>query len=261
MIASQVDETITNEDSYVVPFISGRMVGTMRDGSESLESINCGLLSVHNELGSNKSILLPLVAEIGIKTLTVLTKGETCDKFPTWLTHAITSSEPNTTKAVNKHFANIYAGMDDEDGLIDRAFQVNILAAKDDPEIFSSHPSQLIKRLSYEILTGDPSSGIAHYRKVVAAKDFIQNGHVIEALVSETLMVPWACKEFDMPYSLCRDLRWFGAQYLTKNTRGNLTPQLRPLFEQQRQQMEAEFMRDTNEEWGALSALSAIIRR
>lgn len=259
MQASQVDETITNEDSIVVPFTSGRILASLSGG------LDIGAVSLNNNMGSNKSIILPMCQEREIGTLTVPKQGEQPEfEVPQWFADLVEGYGPNTPKNVRGVMRNIMTNMerDEFELTIDREYQTNILVPADHENAFYKEaPNVALNHLRYEILAGKPDTDYADYRDVVSAKEFRQNGHILEATLRSTLMKAWAVDEIDLPYALCRDLRWLGAQYLTKNTRGNLFPQLKPTVEEYVRHIEAEQMKGRNEEWGALAAFSQVIGR
>ena len=86
-------------------------------------------------------------------------------------------------------------------------------------------------------------------------------GHILEVLLNATIAKVWDTTELDCSSRVTRDWRWLGAQYLTKNTRGNLFPQLVPQITQIMRDEEMALMKGSNEEWGALAALTSAINR
>ncbi|WP_339119001.1 hypothetical protein [Halomonas sp. BMC6] len=257
MIASQVSSDFTNEDKLVVPIASGRLVGEF-DEHPSVALF--GAVSIHNELGSNKSVLLPLYRPEGEASLLAAALGQAAPGSvdsvkPEWFGLACTNSASGSQRVIDGTMKAIVTSMG-ADTPINRSFQVNLLVDKNE-DLSRKQPSAAIKTISYEILSGDAEADLATYRRVYPADEFVENGHLLEAVLSCTMMPAWQCKNFDMPYSICRDVRWLGAQYLTKNTKGNLFPQLLPVIENTLRQARDREMQGMNEHWGALGFLSS----
>lgn len=260
MIASQADPGITNEGSLVIPLVTGRLVAQFPE--EERETV-FGLLSIHNELGSNKSVMLPMYREPDISTLTIATSPPIDEVgAPSWFVEACQEVSPQNPRAVKASLAKFAKMAAEGSGemRISRDIQLNALIPSDS-SFLKAQPINAVKMISYEVLSGHLGSDVANYRRVVPAGDYLQNGHMVEAILNSSIMPAWGCDELDLPYSLCRDLRWLGAQYLNKNTRGNLFPQLCPMIEEMIRQEEIKQMAGMNESWGALSALTAMIRR
>jgi len=252
-----------NDDGYLIriPFVEGEMACTARE--EATQQF--GFMSLHNKLGSNKSILLPLMADTLSSFLGVVTKDDP-GSYDGWFGEAIRCSAPGPTKAIRNAYNELL--MKAEDATLQRSYQVNVLAKLDDGiQIVNngqSNPSagtypDRLSAFDYEILVGLHRKDGASWRNLVCMDRFKGNGHVVEALMTSTLCGYWGVKEFDLPYSLARQLRWLGAQYLRKQTRGNFFPQINPTIDDIAKSIEAGQMKCNNDEWGALAALTAVI--
>tara|TARA_B100000929_G_scaffold284182_1_gene266134 strand:- start:1347 stop:2132 length:786 start_codon:yes stop_codon:yes gene_type:complete len=257
MIASQVNPDFQNEDKLVLPVASGRLIGEFE---EETDIPLFGAVSIHNELGNNKSVLLPLYRAENEATLIATALGQVAPDSikslqPEWFNKACENSACGGRRVVDGGIKTIFTSMG-SDAPINRSYQVNLLIDKAD-DLSRKQPSAAIKSLSYEILTGEAEADLATYRRVYPMDEFVENGHMLEAVLRCTMMPVWHCKNFDMPYSICRDVRWLGAQYLTKNTKGNLFPQLLPIIDDVLRQARDREMQGMNEHWGALGFLSS----
>lgn len=260
MIASQVDTAINNDGLIIVPTISCQIAAQF---SEEPEDSLYGIISIHNDLGSSKSIMLPAYREAHSERLTINhlnTKSEPSEKSnaPDWFLNACLASEINSPKNVKASMQTVVANMGAEIP-IHRDIQLNILVPEDE-KFLKKHPTDLLPYLQLEILSGEVGTDLATYRRVYNGDEFDENGHFLEAILSCTLMPAWQTKEFDLPYSICREARWLGAQYLSKNTRGNLIPQLTPIVESHFKKIIDSRMSSMNEHWGALGFLSSLKR-
>lgn len=261
MIAAQVKPDFHNEGCIVVPVVTGQIAAQF---DEEKNQDLFGVMSVHNELGGNKSVILPLYRLSEISTLVINPLGEkfreesACANTPDWFTKAcnLPSQTASSSRAIRNLMKEIVANMG-TDTPINRDIQLNILVPEAD-EVHKKQPAKAIESLQYEILSGEAGADMATYRRVYNATDFYENGHLLEAILSSTLMPAWQVTELDMPYSTCRDVRWLGAQYLSKNTRGNLFPQLMPIIESHLKIKVDKQMMGMNENWGALGFLSSV---
>lgn len=236
-----------------VPFVEGEIACSF----DADRTNDFGIMSLHNKLGSNKSIVLPLLVEKGISTIMVPTDSSAAEYDEGWFRNALNACQPAPVKAVKTAFdALVEEGRDHLSFL--RCYQVNVMAqlGKDGKIV---EKGDRLHSFTYEILTGVHMRDGAENRCEVPMWDFKGNGHVVEALVSRALCPTFGAEEFDMPYSVARELRWLGSQYLRKMTRGNFFPQINPIIDEIVRRIESDMMRGSNEEWGALSALSAVI--
>lgn len=255
MIASQVDPSYTNDAYTVIPFVTAELIA---EAPENADSEDYGLIAIHNHLGSNKSILIALERIAGIRTMRALSSNkEVNDEVPSWFANALSVSGGDSPRAVKNRFQT---AKDSADFGLCMDIQVNVLVPKD-LDINAGTTASKLTSMQYEILTGKSGTDFANTRHVMSVKEYAQNGHVVEAMMECGMMSFWDCEAFDMSYSLCQEVRWLGAQYLTKNTRGNFFPQITPILEDLARQAENAKMSEVNDQWGALSAFNLAIRK
>ena len=249
MNASQIDAEITNEESHVVPYVSG---------SIKLASLSAfgelGALALHNNIGTNRSVLIPFLNMSEHQTLRCIGKNERP-------THEVDEAfgvrfTTGGVREVNAGFNRIFGAIEDDSEIVIRDFQVNILVPKQS-EVGGQIDTR-IKLYHYEVLTGDHKTDIASFRSCLKAGSYLQNGHVVEAILASTVMPSWGANEFDLPKGIVDEVKWLGASYLTKNTRGNLFPQLTPVVEQLQRDHDNVGMRESNPHWGALAGLGGL---
>ncbi|BBI61616.1 hypothetical protein HSBAA_29220 [Vreelandella sulfidaeris] len=176
MEAAQIKPEYTNEDSYVVPFVTARLLGEFPDStgkSPIMDGIFLGALAIHNELGSNKSALLPLYQDQdSSNTLKAVYHANIPTFLPEWFRiFSANFSRPESPKKVREYTEEIATSFGDRLA-INRSLQVNILVPRDATNFISLPLSDKLKQMRYEILIGNPQDDVAETRQVVDAKGF-----------------------------------------------------------------------------------------
>jgi len=248
MNASQIDAEMDNEESHVVPYVSGSIKLANIDSIGKL-----GFFSLNNNIGTNRSVAIPFIDIPSESTLRCIAE---IDRLPRDFAEAFgVGLTIGGVRDVNSAFSKAFPDSDDISCSVSD-YQVNILVPKKSE--VGSQIDNRIRTYHYEILTGAAKTDIATFRSCIKAGGFLQNGHIVEAILSNTVFSVWNTKEFDMPNGIVNQVKWLGASYLTKNTRGNLFPQLSPLVAELQRSHANKGMRDSNPNWGALAGLGSL---
>ncbi|MFP5300072.1 hypothetical protein R2R70_02500 [Cobetia sp. SIMBA_158] len=254
--------SIASDNShFVIPYVNGVVLAHVTDDAEEGECDLFGAIEIHNEVANSKSVLMPVTLDHRARTASVI-----CDpalkpeSSPSWFAEITKDPAAGIKKRECKKAMHEVAEDIESEGIpfVRMEFEIDILVPKDKARnVLLANGNDKLNHLSYQIREVGGGKSLVIGEKEM--KSYMQNGHVFELIMEKLLGQFWEYQEVDMPYSMCRSIRWLSASYLTKSTRGNLMPQIMPIIEGMLKDVEMQEMREGNSEWGALSALTMAI--
>lgn len=254
------------KDSYnyhAIPYVSGAIVAHVEDEVDTEEGGGdlFGAVEIHNELSSGKSVLMPVALNHETRLASVICgDSQMPASAPQWFKTITEDPAAGIKKRECRRVMQDIGEIVESEGVAFTRmnFEIEIMVPKDAADnVLKANGSEKMNDLVYRIKeVGDGKSLVIAIDEM---KTYMQNGHVFEMIMRHLLGRFWDYKDIDMPYQMCRNIRWLSASYLTKNTRGNLMPQITPIIEGVIKELEMAEMREGNSEWGALAALTMAI--
>ena len=250
-----------DDSHFVIPYVNGVVLAHVADDVEEGEGDLLGAIEIHNEVANSKSVLMPVKLDYRTKTASVVCEPSgVFPSMPSWFTEMAGSASNGIKKRECKKAMHQVAESVEDEGFpfVRMEFQIDILVPKDKARaVLTANVNDKMNHLSYLVREVGGGKSLVVGQKEL--KSYMQNGHIFELIMEKLLGQFWEYLDVDMPYSMCRNIRWLSASYLTKSTRGNLMPQIMPVIEGMLKDIEMEAMREGNSEWGALSVLTMAI--
>lgn len=253
---------IAGDDShFVIPYVNGVVLAYVADDAEEGECDLFGAIEIHNEVANSKSVLMPVALDYRSRIASVISDQNTApESAPGWFKAITKDPASGIKKRECKKAMHEIAECIESEGMpfVRMEFEIDILVPKDKARTtLLANGNDKLDHLKYQIREVGGGKSLVIGEKEM--KSYMQNGHIFELIMEKLLGQFWDYQEVDMPYGMCRNIRWLSASYLSKSTRGNLMPQLMPILEGMLKEVEMKEMREGNSEWGALSALTMAI--